>query len=66
MLGVFYSTPRIFIYVKVKTIINRYNMNMLQWLRKVCSMKLVNTSIILGGSGVVVQIDESLFHEILS
>ena len=27
MLGVFYSTPRIFIYVKVKTIINRYNIN---------------------------------------
>ena len=36
--------------------------NGFQWLREVCSTKLVNTSIILGGSGVVVQINESLFR----
>ena len=36
--------------------------NVFQWLREVCSTKLVNTSIILDGSGVVVQIDESLFR----
>ena len=36
--------------------------NVCQWLREVCSTKLVNTSIILGGNGVVVQLDESLFR----
>ena len=33
-----------------------------QWLREVCSTKLIATSIRLGGSGVIVQIDESLFR----
>ena len=32
-----------------------------QWLREVCSTKLLNTPIILGGPGVIVQIDESQF-----
>ena len=32
-----------------------------QWLREVCSTKLLQTPIILGGPGVVVQIDESQF-----
>ena len=31
-----------------------------QWLREVCSTKLINTPIKLRGAGVVVQIDESL------
>ena len=33
-----------------------------QWLREVCSAKLVATVIRLGGAGVIVQIDESLFR----
>ena len=34
-----------------------------QWLREVCSQKLItDPPIILGGPGVVVQIDESLFR----
>ena len=33
-----------------------------QWLREVCSTKLLATPIQLGGTGVVVQIDESLFR----
>jgi len=33
-----------------------------QWLREVCSTKLLSNPIILGGPGVVVQIDESLFR----
>ena len=33
-----------------------------QWFREVCSTKLVNTPIILGGRNVTVQIDESLFR----
>ena len=32
-----------------------------QWLREVCSTKLLNTPILLGGPGVTVQIDESQF-----
>ena len=36
--------------------------NVYQWLRKVCSTKLVGTPIMLGGPGKTVQIDESLFH----
>lgn len=31
-----------------------------QWLREICTEKLVQTPIILGGPGVIVQIDESL------
>ena len=33
-----------------------------QWLREVCTTKLLQTTIILGGPGLVVQIDESLFR----
>ena len=33
-----------------------------QWLREVCSTKLLSTSILLGGPGKMVQIDESLFN----
>ena len=32
------------------------------WLREVCSTKLRQSNIILGGAGVVVQADESLFR----
>ncbi len=35
--------------------------NIYQWLREVCSTKLINTPITLGGPGVIVQIDESQF-----
>ena len=33
-----------------------------RWLREVCTTRLVQTPITLGGPGVVVQIDESLFR----
>ena len=33
-----------------------------QWLHEVCTAKLLQTQIILGGPGVVVQIDESSFR----
>ena len=33
-----------------------------RWLREVCSQRLIDTPIQLGGPGVVVQIDESLFN----
>ena len=33
-----------------------------RWLREVCSTKLLGMSITLGGPGVVVQFDESLFR----
>ena len=33
-----------------------------RWLRKVCTTKLLGMTITLGGPGVVVQIDESLFR----
>ena len=33
-----------------------------QWFRDVCSIKLLHTPIILGGQGIVVEIDKSLFR----
>ena len=33
-----------------------------RWLREVCSTKLLATPIILGGPGVIVQVDESLYR----
>ena len=33
-----------------------------QWLREVCSSKLIQSPVILGGPGKVVQVDESLFR----
>ena len=36
--------------------------DMYQWLREVCSTKLLQTPIILGGQNTIVQIDESLFR----
>lgn len=33
-----------------------------RWLREVCSTKLLSTPIILGGPGIVVEIDVSLFR----
>ena len=33
-----------------------------RWLTEVCSTKLIRTTIMLGGPGVVVQIDESQFR----
>ena len=32
-----------------------------QWMRDVCSTKLLGMPIVLGGPGIVVEIDESLF-----
>jgi hypothetical protein len=43
--------------VSQKTIVQLY-----QYMRDVCSTKLLNTTSDLGGPGVVVQIDESLFN----
>ena len=40
----------------------RVAVDIYQWLREVCTTKLLQTPIILGGPGVVVQIDESLFR----
>ena len=31
------------------------------WLREICSSALLRTPIVLGGNGIVVQIDESVF-----
>ena len=39
-------------------IFSRVVINIYQWLREVCIAKLLQTQIILGGPGVVVQIDE--------
>ena len=36
--------------------------NVYRWLREVCSTKLLQMPIILGGPGVIVQIDESVFQ----
>lgn len=35
--------------------------NIYQWLREVCSTKLLQTPIILGGPGIIVQVDESQY-----
>ena len=35
-----------------------------RWFREVCSTTLLNTTILLGGSGKIVQVDESLFRHI--
>ena len=44
--------------VQEKTAIDIY-----QWLRKVCSTQLISAGpVVLGGPGVVVEIDESLFR----
>lgn len=40
----------------------RVAVDIYQWLREVCSTKLLQTRITLGGPGVVVQIDESQFR----
>ena len=37
--------------------------NVYQWLREVCTTKLLSTPIQIGGPGKVVQIDESLFRQ---
>ena len=42
--------------VDVNTAVDVY-----RWLREVCSTKLLQTPIVLGGPGIVVQIDESQF-----
>ena len=33
-----------------------------QWLREVCSTRLLQTQIVLGGPGIIVQVDESQFR----
>ena len=38
--------------------------NLFQWLREVCSTKLLQTPILLGGPGNIVEVDESLFRHI--
>lgn len=43
--------------VELRTAIDVY-----QWLREICSTKLLQVPIILGGQGVIVQVDESLFR----
>ena len=37
-------------------------MDVFQWFREVCSTKLLQTPLVLGGAGVVVQVDKSLFR----
>ncbi|KAL5459762.1 hypothetical protein EMCRGX_G033133 [Ephydatia muelleri] len=42
---------------------NHTSTNCYQWLREVCSTTLINNGpFILGGPGVIVQVDESLFR----
>ena len=36
--------------------------NVYQWLREVCNTKLLQTPTILGGPGIILQIDKSLFR----
>ena len=40
----------------------RTGVDIYQWLREVCSTKLLQSPIILGGPGVIVQVDKSLFR----
>ena len=40
----------------------RVAVDMYQWLREVCTTSLLQTPIVLGGPGKIVQIDESLFR----
>ena len=40
----------------------RTGIDIYQWLREVYTTKLLQTPIVLGGAGVVVQVDESLFR----
>ena len=40
----------------------RTGIDVYSWLREVRTTKLLQTPIVLGGAGVVVQIDESLFR----
>ena len=41
---------------------SRTAVDIYQWLREICTTKLLQAPIILGGPGAVVQIDESLFR----
>ena len=41
---------------------SRVAIDIYQWLHEVCTAKLLQPQIILGGPGVVVQIDESLLR----
>ena len=41
---------------------NRMAIDVYQWLREICSRQLLQMTITLGGTGKVVQIDESLFR----
>jgi len=38
------------------------SLDIYQWLQEVCTTKLLQTPIILGGPRTIVQVDESLFH----
>ena len=40
----------------------RTGIDIYQWLREVCTTKLMQSPIILGGPGIIVQVDESLFR----
>ena len=41
----------------------RTGIDIYPWPHEVCTTKLLQTPIVLGGAGVVVQIDESLFRQ---
>ena len=51
-----------FRYAEEAEISSRVAIDINQWLREVCTAKPLQTQIILGGSGVVVKIAESLFR----
>ena len=51
-----------FRYAEEAEISSRVAIDINQWLREVCTAKLLQTQIILGGPGVVVKIAESLFR----